>query len=169
MRTGSLSRAIDAYKVEGVQGWGWIFGRVLVGYLNAHRADFARYETIIASPTYTGEGGRAFDHTGSIIERAIIEDDGTWPFELGVIEKTRATPAFRGRSWQRRREIATSELRSALVVRRPELVRGRRVLVFDDVYTEGLTIREIALALRAAGAVEVSEVVLARQPYRGSG
>ena len=46
-------------------------------------------------------------------------------------------------------------------------VKGKRVLVFDDVFTEGFTIREVARALRAAGAVEVSEVVLARQPYGG--
>ena len=50
----------------------------------------------------------------------------------------------------------------------PELVRGKRILVYDDVYTEGLTLREVARALRNAGAVEVSEVVLARQPYGGS-
>ena len=47
-------------------------------------------------------------------------------------------------------------------------MRGKRILVYDDVYTEGLTLREVARSLRDAGAVEVSEVVLARQPYSGS-
>lgn len=157
------------YKVDGRRGWAWIFGRVLVGHLNSHKSDFGGYGTIIASPTFTGADGRPFDHTGSVLERAIVEDDGTWPFELGVMEKNRATPAFRGMTWKRRYDIANDELRSALVVRRPEMVDGRRVLVFDDVYTEGLTIREVALALRKAGAKEVSEIVLARQPYRGVG
>ena len=40
-------------------------------------------------------------------------------------------------------------------------------LVVDDVFTEGFTIREVAKALIDRGAVEVSEVVLARQPFRG--
>jgi adenine/guanine phosphoribosyltransferase-like PRPP-binding protein len=44
------------------------------------------------------------------------------------------------------------------------MVKGKRVLVFDDVHTEGLTLRELALALRQAGAAEVSEIVLVGQP-----
>ncbi len=54
MRTGGLSQAIDRYKVEGKTGWAWIFGRVLVGYLNANRDIFDRYELIISSPTFVG-------------------------------------------------------------------------------------------------------------------
>ena len=52
-------------------------------------------------------------------------------------------------------------------MRKPAIVRGKRVLVYDDVYTEGLTPREVARALLGAGAVEVAEIVLARQPYGG--
>jgi predicted amidophosphoribosyltransferase len=52
-------------------------------------------------------------------------------------------------------------------VRKPELVDGARILVFDDVFTEGFTIRQVARALKEAGAVEVSEIVLARQAYGG--
>jgi predicted amidophosphoribosyltransferase len=168
MRTGSLRDAIDRYKVGGNYGWAGIFGRVLLGYLNAHEAVFDRYDLIIPSPTYVGEGGRAFDHTGLVIERAAFEDDDeTWPFELGVVRKAIATTPFRGRSWKRRFEIAEHELRPALTIPDPVRVRGRRILVYDDVYTEGLTLHEVARSLRDAGAVEVSEVVLARQPYGG--
>ncbi len=168
MRTGSLRDAIDRYKVGGNYGWAGIFGRVLLGYLDAHEAVFDHYDLIIPSPTYVGEGGRAFDHTGLVIERAAFEnDDETWPFELGVVQKATATTPFRGRSWKRRFEIAELELRPALTVPSHDLVRGKRILVYDDVYTEGLTLREVARSLREAGAVEVSEIVLARQPYSG--
>jgi predicted amidophosphoribosyltransferase len=138
------------------------------GNLNAHDAVFRRYDLIIPSPTWIGEGGRKFDHTGLVIERAIIEDDATWPFRVGGVEKTAATTQFRGKRWKKRHEIAEYELRPALTIPEPELVHGKRVLVYDDVYTEGLTLRAVASALRDAGAVEVSEIVLARQPYRGS-
>lgn len=168
MRTGALRLAIDRYKVDGKLGWAWIFGRVLVGYLNAGHAAFGLYDAIIPSPTYVGPGGRAFDHIGQIVERAIIEDDGTWPFELGVVKKTNATTRFRGQTWRRRLEIANNELAPALTVARPDVVHGKRILVIDDVYTEGLTIRTVARALRSAGATEVSEIVLARQPYGGA-
>jgi predicted amidophosphoribosyltransferase len=168
MRTGALRGAIDRYKVDEKRGWAAIFGRVLVGYLNAGRTIFDKYDLVIPSPTYVGNGGRNFDHTGLVIERAAEEDDGDWPFEIDVLEKTTATTPFRGKTWQRRYEIAESEIRPALNVVHPERVKDKRILVYDDVYTEGLTLRAIARALRDAGAMEVSEVVLARQPYRGS-
>lgn len=167
MRTGPLRRAIDRYKVDGKQAWAGIFGRVLLGYLNANDTVFQRYDLIVPSPTWVGEGGRAFDHTGLVIERAIAEDDGTWPFQTGTVQKTAATTPFRGKTWKSRYDIAEHELRPALTVPDPDLVRGKRILVYDDVYTEGLTLREVARALRSAGAREVSEIVLARQPYGG--
>ena len=103
-----------------------------------------------------------------MIERAASEDLGRWPFEIGVVQKSAATTPFRGKRWKRRHEIAETELRPALTVPHPEEVRGKRILVYDDVYTEGLTLREVARALREAGAAEVSEIVLARQPYAGT-
>jgi predicted amidophosphoribosyltransferase len=168
MRTGPLRAAIDRYKVGGHYGWAGIFGRVPLGYLNANKDVFDGYDLIIPSPTWVGEGGRTFDHTGLVIERAAGEDDDeAWPFELGIVQKSAATTPFRGKTWRRRREIAELELRSALTIPDPEEVRGKRILVYDDVYTEGLTLREVARSLCDAGAVEVSEIVLARQPYSG--
>ncbi len=168
MRTGPLLRAIDRYKVDGKTAWARIFGRVLLGYLNAHSTTFEPYDLIIPSPTYVGEGGRAFDHTGLVIEHAAFEDGGSWPFRNDVLEKSAATTPFRGKRWKTRYEIAEREIGPALRIPNPEGLEGRRVLVYDDVYTEGLTLRAVARALRDAGAIEVSEVVLAREPYRGS-
>ena len=71
--------------------------------------------------------------------------------------------------WRRRHSIATTELRDALELRRPDLVRDRRVTVFDDVFTGGHTLNEIARQLRDAGADRVCGVVLAGQPFRAPG
>ena len=46
------------------------------------------------------------------------------------------------------------------------VVEGKRVLLIDDVFTEGFTMREVRRALTLAGAIEVSEVVLAREPWK---
>jgi predicted amidophosphoribosyltransferase len=171
MRTGEMQRAITRYKYDGKRGWKAIFGRILVGYLNEHAEEFEGYDAIIPSPTYMGEGaGRDFDHIRLIVEAAEVEEPIGWPFEYDLITKDARTERFATKgavkTWRERKEIAEGALRQALRVPDRSRVAGRRILVFDDVFTEGFTIREVAKALTDAGAAEVSEVVLARQPFR---
>ncbi|HWI40235.1 MAG TPA: ComF family protein [Verrucomicrobiae bacterium] len=53
-------------------------------------------------------------------------------------------------------------VRGAFELRRPESVRGKRVLLLDDVYTTGSTVRECARVLRKGGASEVYVATAAR-------
>jgi ComF family protein len=53
-------------------------------------------------------------------------------------------------------------LRGAFVVRDPEAVSGREVLLVDDIYTTGATARECARVLRQAGATKVWVATVAR-------
>jgi len=167
-----MQRAISRYKYESKAGWRVIFGRILVGYLNEHSDEFEAYDAITPSPTYTGEHAeRDFDHTRMIIEAAEIEEPIAWPFEYDLVVKEARTERFATQGsvkpWKERKDIAEGPLRAALRVPEPDRVAGRRILVFDDVFTEGFTIREVSKALIEQGAAEVSEIVLARQPFRG--
>ena len=174
MRTGVLKTAINWYKFDDKRGWAVIFGRILVGYLDSHEAEFGDVGLIVASPAFTGEGShRAWDHIRLILEIAAQEQQyRQWPFDLeepAAVVKTAATPRMVGLTYQQRRANAEGPLRSALLIPDPGRVRGHRVLVFDDVFTDGLTLREVARALRAAGAAEVTGVSLARSPFTGGG
>ncbi len=167
MRTGEMQWAINRYKYDGMWGWRAIFGRILVGFLNEHATDFEQYDAIIPSPTHMGaDSERDFDHTGEIIRAAAIEEPILWSFAYDLVVKEAHTERFVSKSWQERRQIAEGPLREALRVPDPSRVAGQKILVFDDVFTEGFTIREVAKALIESGAAEVSEVVLARQPFR---
>ncbi|MBS1882114.1 MAG: ComF family protein [Actinobacteria bacterium] len=168
MREGQMKWAISRFKYDGKTGWRLIFGRILVGYLDAHPDLFIDYDAIIPSPTYMGpDAPRSFDHTRLIVEAAEIEDPLSWPFAYDLILKKAATERFATKgavkSWRERKQIAEGPLREALRVPDPQAVAGRRILVFTD----GFTIREVARCLLEAGAAEVSEVVLARQPFGG--
>jgi ComF family protein len=55
-------------------------------------------------------------------------------------------------------------VKGAFDVRDANAVKGRRVLLVDDVYTTGSTVKECAVALKAAGAREVTVVTVARAP-----
>ena len=55
-----------------------------------------------------------------------------------------------------------ANVRNVFQARRPALVAGRRVILVDDVLTTGATLSECARCLRAAGAVTVGALTVAR-------
>lgn len=170
MRTGVLKQAISDYKYDNKFGWRNIFGRVLLGFLDDEEGTFREFDLIVASPTYLDpHGTRHYDHTRDVILAADEEAEGRWPFdtsEPAAIVKSQATERFVGKSWQQRRAIAEGELRASLHVPDPERTRDREILVYDDVFTDGFTLREVARSLiEIGGASRVCGVTLTRQPW----
>lgn len=167
MNNGALKSAISSCKSDDQYHWAAIFGRIVVGYLDASEID--DYDLIVASPTYAGtQERRRWDHIGAILDAA-RQLDPHKPFDCGTprtIVKTAETPQMKNYGSTKRREIGETRLRSALKVPDPRRVSGKTILVFDDIFTEGTTLREIALKLRDAGATRVDGLVLGRQPWR---
>ncbi len=92
-----------------------------------------------------------------IVARVIGREKGI-PVRSKALVRARNTPAQTSlEALDRRRNLA-----GAFVVRRPAEVRGKTLLLVDDVYTTGSTIRECCRALRRAGAREVRALTLAR-------
>ncbi len=80
--------------------------------------------------------------------------------------RTSGSVLSRTGSPRRQSGLAEEERRAnaagTFAVRRPEFVRGRTVLVVDDIMTTGATLSECARALKAAGAWRVWCLALAR-------
>jgi predicted amidophosphoribosyltransferase len=168
MRTGEILEAINRYKYQGQWGWGLVFSRLLVGYLESMTEVSEEFDAIIPSPTYTGKGGRSFDHTRFVIEKA-AEITTLLPFltSPAIIEKTAATRPMVELGYRERRGVAEGKLRDALTLPNLGAVKDRSILVFDDVFTDGLTLREVARKLIVDGEASlVCGVSLTRQPWR---
>jgi ComF family protein len=78
--------------------------------------------------------------------------------ETGCVKRSRATASQTGLNFEERRE----NVRGVFAVTRPERVRGREVVLVDDVMTTGATLSACAGALKQAGALRVSALTLAR-------
>jgi predicted amidophosphoribosyltransferase len=162
-RSDEMWEAIWSYKYGEERAWAEVLARILVGFLEDHRDDLARFDLITTGAIYVGpRAQRLWDYLRVVVDAAArVGPD--WPFAPGLIAKSVPTGRFLGIDAGARQRIAEGELRAALSVPEPDRVAGRRVLVFDDVYSEGFSLREMARVLHAAGAVEVAGLVLTRR------
>lgn len=79
---------------------------------------------------------------------------------LDLIERVKATPTLRGLGARARRDAVRGAFR--VHRRRRDEVKGRAVILVDDVYTSGATANACAGALRRAGAARVNVLCWAR-------
>jgi ComF family protein len=79
-------------------------------------------------------------------------------FSTAVLERTRETQSQIGLMRHPRRE----NLRGAFSMVKPEAIRGREILLVDDVFTTGTTLWGCARVLRRAGASKVWVATVAR-------
>lgn len=165
---GALRHAILRYKYRREMWWADVFARLFANYLRIHAPWFEEFDLVVPVPAYTGPGARrVWDPVGAVATRLHDLVAPVWEIMTGAVAKRVETPAMQGHSWSDRQEIATGPLRRSLVVPAPRHVAGARILVLDDVLTEGGTLREVAHVLRRAGAREVAGLVLARPVWRG--
>ena len=162
-RSEEMWSAIYRFKYGGERHLAEVLGRILVGFLEANRGELAGYDLITTGAIYVGpRAHRLWDYLRLIVEAADRAGPG-WAFAPGLIAKSGPTGRFLGLGAAERRRIAEGELRAALSVPEPERVAGRRILVFDDVYSEGFSLREMARVLLEAGAAEVAGLVFTRR------
>ena len=113
--------------------------------------DFGGHHLIVANPAYRRPGETFKDNNPRfVLHTAAKIDTGNWAFDTAwpaAIVKTSETTPMKRKTWKQRDEIATEELREALVVPDEARIRGKRIVVFDDIYTSGHTLNEVARCL----------------------
>lgn len=100
--------------------------------------------------------GRGFNQA-ALIAAALARISGVAHDPL-LLKRARRTPALRGMNPRQRRDA----VRAAFVVAAPERLKGRRVVLVDDVYTSGATADACTRALLKAGAAKVTVLCWAR-------
>lgn len=108
----------------------------------------------IAAVPATRRSRRAAPHAADLLARALSRGIGA-PFDPARLTKRRETERQSSLPLERRSENVRGAFRAS---GRP----GRRILLVDDVATSGATSRECSIALRRAGAEEVTVWCFAR-------
>ena len=101
---------------------------------------------------------RGYNQAG-LIASALARRTGH-EIELGLVARIRPTVSLRGLGRKARAEAVRGAFR--VPERFHSLVRGRTILLIDDVYTTGATAQACAKALKRAGAARVNILCWAR-------
>lgn len=121
------------------------------------RFDLAAVDVVLAVPmTVRGRLDRGYNQCDYLAAALAKRIDRT--FGRGVLIRQGSPARQSTLSAEERR----SNVRGTFAVARPERVRGRTVLLVDDILTTGATLAEAVKTLKLAGAARVWSVTLAR-------
>lgn len=157
---GALRRLVHLLKYEQLRPAAQVLGAKLAMAINHIQFEGDQPVLVVPVPLHrTKRRQRGFNQSELIARCALKHLPGS-RFELhpGNLRRKRATVSQTGLTRHQRRE----NVRGAFVVTLPDQLRGRTVLVVDDVYTTGTTLNECARIIRAAGATPVVVATVAR-------
>ena len=123
-----------------------------------HRAPLSDADLIVPVPLHAKrESERGFNQA-LILARELARHTGLPVDEHSVVRRHHTERHRAGMDAKARRKSVSG----AFAVRHTELIKGKRVLLIDDVFTTGATVSACATVLFAAGANDVFVVTVAR-------
>lgn len=81
------------------------------------------------------------------------------PIENNILKRTKNTASQVELKDKEKREI---NIKDCFIVEKPELLSGKNIILLDDVFTTGATMKEAALVIKKAGAKKVIGLVVAK-------
>ncbi len=100
---------------------------------------------------------RGFNQSG-LLAKAVADH---YQLDLinNVLKRTKETKSQSGlKDWEERKE----NVKNCFALENPELIKGKNIILVDDVYTSGATMDEAAKILRANGARKIIALVVAK-------
>ena len=153
---GAIARAVTRMKYERRPDLARPLGDLLAAAIE-RRAPLDRACVVVPVPLHPLRLAERGFNPAALIGRRIARhfDVALWPLALRRTRSTRAQATLD-------RTDRQANVAGAFAVRRPERLRGRPVLLVDDVRTTGATLEACAAALRSAEAGAVKAAVVAR-------
>ena len=155
---GALRELLHLFKYNGVRP----AGALLAGLLRRAIGEMQLPPELVLIPVPLWPGkrqARGFNQAEAIARAFVnFKPSGSIQLDTSSLVRTRETASQTGLTRKQRR----ANVRGAFAVTRAEKVRGRSILLMDDVMTTGTTVNECARVLLRAGAKEVFVATVAR-------
>jgi len=165
---GSMRAAIHAFKYDRIAPLARELGARLALAIAQMELDAPCEMLVVPVPLHRGRmAERGFNQARTLAAEALRRlriSHPAWRFELSAssLVRQRSTESQSGLTPRQRRQ----NLRGAFFVSDSEALRGRHVLLVDDIFTTGATARACSKILIEAGAASVRVATLARAQRR---
>jgi len=155
---GALRDLIHLFKYNGIKPAGPVLGQLL--HQATQELAVPKEVVLIPVPLWSGKRQTRGFNQAEAIAKAFLRCRPSSSIQLDTasLVRTRETASQTGLTRHQRR----ANVRGAFAVTKPERIRGRSILLVDDVMTTGTTVGECARVLRRAGAKEVFVATVAR-------
>ncbi len=151
---GSIRFAIHALKYRNLPQLGEPLGNIMVDYINGRQL---RAQYLIPVPLHVERQKMRGYNQSALLAQIISRATGVPIVNDALVRHRHTLPQVTLNASQRWANVA-----NAFIVKKPELVAGKRFLLIDDVTTTGATLRACAQALKEKGASSVWGFTLAR-------
>jgi ComF family protein len=158
---GTGGRLVRRFKLDGDPGAGYLLASAMrQSWMSGPGRDWQR-AVVCSVPLHRSKlRARGFDQAAWLAQKLAqkLAARRGWSLAIGLLKRTRATLTQGDvRTTSRQQNVA-----GAFQLSSTAIIRGRRIVLVDDVFTSGATLRECALLLREAGAREVGGQVACR-------
>jgi competence protein ComFC len=154
---GTLKDVILLFKYRRYAPLGRPLGRFMDESLGPDRELWDGAEALVPVPLHPSRRRDRGFNQARLLARELARRRGLGLLEGALVKVRNAPPQAGLRAAERERNVVRT-----YAVRRPDRVRGRTIVLVDDVTTTGATLRECARVLKAAGAKEVRAITLAQ-------
>ena len=152
-----LKKCIHLFKYYGEKKLAKPLGNLMVDYLLKNNDFENEFELIIPVPLHKNDlKKRGFNQ--SVLLSKVIGDYFSIPVGESVLIKKKLTP-FQVNLSKKERE---KNILRSFSVEKPEEIKGKNILILDDVFTTGATVEECAKELMKARAKNIFVLTLAR-------
>lgn len=118
-------------------------------------------DLVIPIPLYWTRLVKRQYNQAAILAQKLCIEESEGKFST-ILRRKRPTPSQGHQSRSQRYE----NMKGAFYVKKPEVIKGKSILLVDDVVTSGATLEECAYTLKRAGAERVYAITIANVPFQ---